>query len=276
MLKHAAFTFIFLLFFSTSYSQILKGVVTETGSGIHLPYVNIGVRNCNGTVSDDHGNFLLDVSSCNTTDTLIMSMIGYESVMMHVSDALQKFTTETSVASMKKTVQELNETVVKSRKTREHESGNFYQSSMVEAGFKSNDLGGELVVRLNGKESGTWIKSFSFYIGRSLFDTLFFRLNVYTLENNKPSRNLLQVPVYITTTNKKGWCRINLEQYNIEAKDDFAIGLEWVRDLRKQGIAKGLYFSAGFLGKTCYYRKASQQEWEKIPVSLGFFATVAD
>ena len=59
----------------------LIGQVLDAATKEPLPYVNIGLINKNiGTVSDDYGYFELGVNAqLNAQDTLLFSMIGFES-----------------------------------------------------------------------------------------------------------------------------------------------------------------------------------------------------
>lgn len=255
---------------SAQTTSILRGRILDQ-EGQPMPYVNVGVPGCSGTVSDLNGDFQLSVSECKGSDTLRISMIGYKPVIYLLQSIPQPFNVR-----LEQSRYELNEVKVRAGKLKEKERGNFTQSDNMIAGFKSNDLGSELVIKISVKDDA-WIKKFKFYIAQSIFDTLFFRLNVYKMQNGKPGESLLNHPIYVTTTSKKGWNSVNLEKYDIVADSDFAIGLEWIRDLKKGDVSKGLMFSVGFLNKNCFYRKASQQEWNNTGYfGVGFNVVVAE
>jgi hypothetical protein len=240
--------------------------------------VNIGIlRGGTGTVSDEAGYFSLRIDSAADADTVRISMLGYQSysnTLRHFKTLLQQ---EGSVITMVKSSIALREATVRSRELKERKLGNFTNSENISAGFSSNDLGCELVIKIKAKRSPTYLESFHFAIARSIYDTLLFRLNVYTIVDDMPGEQINTRNIYVTTTAQKGWVHVDLRDYNIMAEDDFAIGLELIKDFRKGDLAKGLFFSAGMLNKNCYYRKASQQEWKKVPVvGLGFNVTVKD
>jgi hypothetical protein len=52
-------------------------------------------------------------------------------------------------------------------------------------------------------------------------------------------------------------------------KDDIFIALEWIEGRDNSGIV----FSAGFVNKGTYYRKASQGRWKKNPMGIGLNIT---
>jgi hypothetical protein len=231
----------------------------------------LGVPGCNGTVTDLQGQFTINIQECNPGDTLRISMIGYKPV----NYVLGKIPNPVAIQLSRQEYQ-LNEVKVKAGKLKEKERGNFTQSDNMIAGFKSNDLGSELVIKISVKDDA-WIKKFKFYVAQSIFDTLYFRLNVYKMEKGKPGASVLNHPIYVTTTSKRGWNSVDLEKYNIVVDGDFAIGLEWIRDLKKGDVSKGLMFSVGFLNKNCFYRKASQQEWNNTGYfGVGFNVIVAE
>ena len=73
---------IFLCFSSDILSQNFKGTVIDAESKAPLSYVNIGVLNKNmGVISRDDGSFEIDLSKAASDDTLVFSMIGFESMM---------------------------------------------------------------------------------------------------------------------------------------------------------------------------------------------------
>lgn len=249
---------------------LLRGTVLDE-NGKTIPFVNVGVPGCSGTVTDLEGNFSLDINECRPTDTLRISMIGYKPVE-HILGSLQTPLTLHMVPSQ----YELKEVKVDSRKMKEKEKGNFTDSDRMMAGFTSNDLGSELLVRIHVKDDA-WVKKFRFYIAKSIFDTLFFRVNVYNTVKGVPAENVLKQPVYVTVTKKSGWVTVDLEKYNIVVEGDFGIGLEWIRDFKKGDLAKGLMFSAGIANNKCFYRKSSQQPFHSISVvGVGFNAVIAE
>jgi hypothetical protein len=76
--------FFILLSISLSFTasgQKLKGIVINSETNEPLSYVNIGVEGKNvGIISDDKGEFILDLSKIQADDHIQFSMIGYEAV----------------------------------------------------------------------------------------------------------------------------------------------------------------------------------------------------
>ncbi len=87
ILIYSASTLFLFLLFSTSalaQQQTVKGTVTDKGNGKPLIGVNIAVKGTSqGTVSDQQGNYSLQVPSAQ--DTLVFSYIGYKSQTIPIS-----------------------------------------------------------------------------------------------------------------------------------------------------------------------------------------------
>ena len=214
---------------TTSVAQQLRGQLKDQQTGEAIPYVNIGIlRGGTGTVSDEAGYFSLRIDSAADADTVRISMLGYQpysNTLRHFKTLLQQ---EGNVITMTKSSIALREATIRSRELKERKLGNFTSSEHISAGFSSNDLGCELVIKIKAKRSPTYLESFHFAIARSIYDTLLFRLNVYTIVDDMPGEQINTRNIYVTTTAQKGWVRVDLRDYNIMAEDDFAIGLEFV------------------------------------------------
>jgi hypothetical protein len=88
-------TLIFILAFTTPiFTQTisaenitLDGKVLEKETNRPLAYVSVGVLNkSQGTVSDTLGHFFFSITSKNLTDTLQVSIVGYNSLRIAVKD----------------------------------------------------------------------------------------------------------------------------------------------------------------------------------------------
>ena len=79
----------FLLLPYNLQSQFITAKVLDAETRQPLPFVNIGVLNKNlGTVSDEYGDFLLELNPEFLLDTLRFSMIGFGRKVFVVQDYL--------------------------------------------------------------------------------------------------------------------------------------------------------------------------------------------
>jgi hypothetical protein len=67
-----------------SAQEIMRGIVVDSATFIHLPFVNIQVKNNGrGTMTDEKGSFNIAASR---EDTLVFSLVGYHSLELPLKD----------------------------------------------------------------------------------------------------------------------------------------------------------------------------------------------
>lgn len=264
------FISIFILFFSSLYSQNINGKIVDS-LNVAIPYTNIGVIDQNiGTVSDENGNFSLNLMNLNPDFKIMISNIGYKTKKYSIEDFINVINSKKQIVLEEK-YYNLEEVTIYSKGLKSHILGNKTTSSLIEVGFKNNSLGSEVGIKIKIKHKPTYIDSFNFFITSSKYDSLFFRLNIYSIKNNMPSQNLLSKNIYFSTNIKKGKVSIDLSKYNIIIYQDVIITIEYVKELGKGG----LNFSGGLFGNKLYHRQTTFSEWKKTgTVSLGFNVNV--
>ena len=74
-----------------SFGQTFRGTTVEKGNNNPVEYVNIGIPFKNiGTVSNIKGEYLLTVPSGFDNDSVMFSCIGYEPVVIKITDLIQQ------------------------------------------------------------------------------------------------------------------------------------------------------------------------------------------
>lgn len=269
---------IFLLGYSMTLVQAQDTTVVHTiidaNTKKGLAYVNIGVVGKNvGTVSSPDGTFSLFIDDKYNKDTLKFSMIGYESKTYVVADFLAQATTKQSLQiNLEPADIELATVDIPSTRMKEKLLGSKTTSKNMQGHFETDVLGNEVgvVIKLK-KKKACKIKQFHASITQNTYDTLKFRVNVYTMKNGVPDKNILNQNIITTSNIKSGIMTIDLDKFDIWVEDDFFISLEWIEDYGKNG----LYFSAGLFGSTIFSRKTSQGTWRKLPLATaGFSVTI--
>lgn len=244
----------------------LRGVIRNRKSNLPLPYVNIGILNKDvGTTTNSKGEFELSLLESNTSDTLRVSMVGYEPVVIYLKDVFEKQKLVLNIRLREQTG-ELKEIVVTDKKLTTRVLGNKTDSKFFGGKFASGDLGSEIVIKIRIKDTPTYLDTFSFNISYNEGDTATFRVNLYEIEGGLPGKNILADNIIVKINGETGKINIDLSKYNTTVTDDFFIGLEWVEGKSNSGIV----FSSGFVNKGTYYRKASQGRWKKYPMGVGF------
>ena len=148
------------------------------------------------------------------------------------------------------------------------------KSNKIIAGFKNNIMGYECGIRLDIKKSA-FLKQVKINISTCSYDSIFYRLNVYSAEDNMTFKNILREPIYLEMSKDtlSNQLIINLEPYNIIVNGDFMVSLELAKDLGEGE----LYFYTG-TGKLTYFRITSQGSWQAspVPISISVLADVEE
>jgi hypothetical protein len=250
-------------------SAVFKGHIRDKKSNLPLPYVNIGVVNRDiGTTSDSKGEFELHLTELNLHDTIRISMIGFEPIVMYVQDIFHRQRQSYNI-QLKEETRKLNEIVVMEKKLTSQILGNKTDSKFLGGKFASGDLGSEIAIRIKVRYPPTYLDAFTFNISYNTGDSAAFRVNIYEASNGLPGKNILTENIILKITGQTGKINVDLSKHNLVVKDDFFIALEWVEGNTNSGIV----FSAGFVNKGTYYRKASQGRWKKHPMGVGFNVT---
>ncbi len=261
--------YFFLFFFISVHSQnIIKCKVLDSASKAPVQFANAGiVSKAFGTVTDDKGEFTLNVPDSLMHEKIRISILGYKS-----KDISLKKLISTSVVYLPEASYNLSEVAVKPKKTKHKVLGNETTSKAATCGFTSNKLGCEMGVKLNIKHKETQLKKLSFNIVKNVYDSLIFRVNIYKKDKEgNPGENLLTKSLFVTPTSKTGLVEVDLSKLYLFVDDDVFISLEWIKDF---GDTKGLYFSCQLFGGT-WYRMASQDKWEHVAaVGVGLFVDV--
>lgn len=148
------FLFLVLIYTSLLNAQQYSGKVVNSKSGEIIPYVNIGIVNKGvGTVSLGDGSFHLNLEAEYDNDTLRFSMIGLESVSYLVKDYKTQFNETSAEILMAESLTELQTVIIKPVKVISVIKGNTFDNKSFAAGWKSDDLGGELGTIINVKKA---------------------------------------------------------------------------------------------------------------------------
>ncbi|MFN0202650.1 MAG: carboxypeptidase-like regulatory domain-containing protein [Bacteroidia bacterium] len=251
------------------FAQNLTGKVLNATTREAIAYVNIGIQNKDiGTLSDESGRYNLSLEKMGANDTLRFSCIGYKDYVLYAAQK-NKWGNTTEIL-MKPQEMTLEEVIIKPRNLKPIVLGNPYKKQVLQmqAGFATNDLGSEVgvVMRFNKKGTGK-LEKLHFYISKNEYQSIKFRINIYSMNKGKPSNSLLHEPLYATFDQKSGEMAIDVRHLNLYFEEDVFVALEWLKDLGKEG----LMFQAN-TGTSLIARKTSQGKWIRIPLDLCFWA----
>jgi hypothetical protein len=244
-------------------AQETSGRIIDATTTLPLAYVNIGVvGGRRGTVSDERGNFSLNIPSGLTQQTLKLSILGYESLSFTVAEFRQKLNSESEI-SLKPVGIDLQQIVVVPKFNKTKRIGNKATARKLIDGFDGDALGreGGMIVKLKDRYRPAVVLSFRAYVDNNPYEEIKFRLNFYSLKRGLPDKALPQESIIVTSKIKSGVLEVDLEPYEIVLKEDFAITLEWIEDFGDSNWNNGLRFAMRRFGPKCVYRYASQDSW---------------
>jgi hypothetical protein len=262
---------------------LIDGKVAEKGTHLPLAYVNVGILNKpKGTVTDTSGYFSFAIDHENFSDTLQVSIIGYNTLRIPVSDFLIS-SNKLIVLTVK--VEQLAEVTVTNTAIRTNTEiiGRQAVSKLVQVSVhnkKSADetIGSEMGMRYKTGRRNAILKNFNFYVSANNFNYIKFRVNVYSLKKDVPNTLLYNKQIFATVDNfKTGWTKIDLEKYNIKVDGEFIVAIQWIESKmdKKENPVTLLPVAVTPFSKNCYVRIASQDKWKKMGVNLSNFVTIA-
>ncbi len=248
-------------------AQTIQGKVIENKSYAPIAFVNIGIPDKGiGTVSDIDGSFKLDLTNLTEDQLILFSIIGYEKTQMRISELNEYLMDSILVIKLKEKSFQLDEVVINPKKWKHKIIGNETTTQRISFSFLNNNLGNEFGTKMKiRKNKDTYLEEFNFSIAYNKCDSLYFRLNIYDIEDGYPNNNLLKQNIIIKTNIKNGVVSVDLSPYQIYVQDDIIVSLEWLRDLCSNANSE-LGFSASLFGNA-YDRSRSFEGWGKISVA---------
>tara|TARA_R110002073_G_scaffold14554_2_gene59353 strand:- start:35215 stop:36063 length:849 start_codon:yes stop_codon:yes gene_type:complete len=257
--------------FTVFCQDLYKGKLIDNKTKEPLPWVNVGIVGKNvGTVSNDFGDFNIQLHKKFNLDTLSISMIGYKSLKFRVDDFRDRMR-KNPVFQMEEESIQLDEVVISNVLKKEVILGNTEFTNTMVLGFESNELGNEIGTTIKVEDGPVDIKAVNIRIYKNKLKRFKIRVNIYDLKDGKPNKNILNENIIIEWKKKRGLFRIDLSQYNIIAENDVFVSLEWIQNSAKEN----LYFSTTPEGSKTFIRDTSHANWvEAQNVSLGLNISV--
>lgn len=254
------------------WGQQISGRIIDGETGEMIPYVNVGVVGGDrGTVSDEGGYYYLDLTGADSTSILRFSFIGYESHDIRIGDIGDAATFSQGI-ELTPIVIPMKEVIVFPREYEEKYVGNPNPLNFAFAGFANDSLGYEAGIRVKIKRRPTLLKQLRLHGLSTTYDTVFYRLNVYEMDEKRPGKNILSEPIYVTLIDNEGTRdrEIDLTPYHIVVQDDFVITLEYIREMGEGELR----LRTGFLSGKTFFRRTSQADWHSVALGYGMSVLV--
>jgi len=267
-------TTLFLILFQLFvYGQtILSGTIIDKSTQLPIEYANIGILEKGvGTVCNSLGKFNLIISEDLLNNYLAIDHIGYENTTIKIIELISQ-STELKIELNPSSIILKEVTILASQQVN---LGYKPNGDQVKGFFQADGLGleGGTLIQNNGKVQ---LKKFNFNILKIPFDSLKFRLNIYSLKKNNPSTKVNTRDIIFTISKADtGLYSLPLVNENIQVTDNFICTIELIELFGQSAENAEFLFSAipnkdGFI----YKKTISLGRWEKIKkFSLCFWLT---
>ncbi|WP_167856279.1 carboxypeptidase-like regulatory domain-containing protein [Hymenobacter metallicola] len=236
-----------LLFATPTWAQ----TVTVTGQVVNaqtqepVPFAILGVRGkAIGTAADEQGRYLLRLPP-DLRDTLIVSCVGFEPRLVPPTQLVAG----QRVFQLTPQAQVLKGVTIQSRKVKPGKLGRTADKADVR--WMAGSSGKTTVDDEWGWEMGTlltperrsYLEELHVYFTDNKYELLRFRLNLYTVKDNRPDQLLSTQDVQlICPPTRQGWLKLDLRPYNIVLDaQPVAATLQWLQSEKKDPEDK--YFS---------------------------------
>lgn len=262
---------LFLLLSAAGRAQVasdtlfLRAQVVDFNSGQPLPHAQVGIDGKGiGTVAGADGWFSLPLAEALRGDTLSIGLAGYQSLRMPVA-VVQNWQLPVALSPSEQTRLAFDG-LQPGRKSRYF--GHFTQSGVVQTGFNPGQLGREYGVMMRAKKP-TLLETIQINFGKCTFDSVYFRLQVYRVQDGQ-FESMLSAPQYYAFSKYELMQTLGLDisDLGLVVTSDFLVSIEYYRDL---GEGKLMFNS--LVGKPTWVRSTSFDDWKKINlgISLGAY-----
>lgn len=236
----------FLLLIShLSISQVvLRGTVIDEKRQIPIAYANIGIINTSvGTISNADGSFEIYIPKKLEAEPIIFSAIGYERVEISASNSVGK---KLKIKLKQKTTVLRSVEVKATAKLNKEWYGNNKKGLFPEGtlNYDSASAGGAIALLIEKDDTTlNFVEEARLFIMRNTLPEFKIRirfLEVDSLNNNKPGKDLLGRSIVVTSSIRKGWLEFDLSEYNIYIEPHaFYLEFEWLyEDVDRHFIAQ--------------------------------------
>ncbi|MBF4466834.1 carboxypeptidase-like regulatory domain-containing protein [Flavobacterium sp. LC2016-12] len=248
-------------------SKSIQGKVLDSLKN-PIQYANVGILNKPiGTVTDKNGEFNFSIENALESDTLKISCLGYDTQEIIIKNLSISF--KEKVIVLKNYFEKLDEIVVSKNNMKDYSEGKEktdtkHQVIFANPNFENFNLGTEIGRKFSlGNKTPSFLTNFKFFIKDNNFEMVKFRVNIYSLKNNRPNKKINQTNIVVQVDKKlTDWVNVDLTSFDIKVQQDVVITVEWIEH-SNDGNKLNLPMIIPSFGSIHYYKFGSQANWEK-------------
>ncbi|MBK1897946.1 alpha/beta fold hydrolase [Chryseobacterium paridis] len=263
MKKINSLFFLFWTFFLNA--QIISGTVLSKDENQPIPYVKIGVEKENiGVISDEKGNFSIDLTKANRAGNVRIEVAGYE----NYTETVQNFVKNNSQKILlKEKVKNIQEVKLTPKKLVDKNWGVTTKTKnvmySVNPGLNQENFLGETALQFNATRRSK-IKNINLNIASYVSDEpVQMRYTIYSEKNGFPDKNILNEEINVALTEdmtKSGTFALDVNDYNIWVQGKFFIGIQFLKRFNGRIKISAALFRTGFLRE--FYG-----DWQKVTLA---------
>ena len=245
-------------------AQVINGIVFDSATQAPLPYVHVGVRGKNlGTISRDDGTFRIDLTKAAFTDSLTFSSVGYRTQHIAQPEKTQDYL-KVFLATQTYTLREVlieNERIYEPVKLGRHQPTKITTGHSGPGDF---GFGGEWGVRIANQDQTYRIVDIAFHTRFNTLDSVLFRINIYSIQDDLPHESLLQHELLVKSYRRDKWITKDVSDKRIIIDQDIIVTFEVLQLWRSARGNNALFFTHDTnpqQSKT-YRRLSSLAPWE--------------
>ncbi len=263
MTKSIQIFLVMIIFQYFAFAQVqVKGTITDKKNQLPVEYANIGIFEKGvGTVSNTDGNFEFIIPIELKDNPITVKHLGYKDVIIN---AIEINANSISLKiELEPSINELKEVTINA--TRETNIGYKPNGEQVKGFFKAAGLGmeGGTLIKNNGQ---VLLTQFNLNILKIPFDSLKFRLNIFSVKNNKPYEKINTKDIVFTVKKSDtAVFSISLQDEQIQVNDNFICAIELIELFGQNTDDAEFLFSAIPDKEGLIFKKTiSMGKWEKV------------
>ncbi|MDR2237726.1 MAG: alpha/beta fold hydrolase [Chryseobacterium sp.] len=247
------------------HAQVISGSIISKNENRPVSYVKIGVeKETIGTVSDNKGDFSIDLSGMDPLHKVRVEVPGYETY----SETVQDFKKQNpKKILLQEKVKSIKEIAIKPKKLVEKNWGVNTKTKSVlyfvnPAGDNAGFLG-ETALEFKTKKRSK-IKNINLNIARyTSTEPVLMRYSIYTEKNGFPDKNILDEEITVQLTEdmiKDGTFTLDVNEHNIWVQGKFFVGIHFLKKFNGSIKISAALFKTGFIRE--FYG-----DWKKMTIA---------
>ncbi|WP_106914681.1 alpha/beta fold hydrolase [Chryseobacterium aurantiacum] len=242
----------FILAVSSLNAQVISGTIISKNENQPIPYVKVGIeKKTNGTISDEKGNFSIDLSKLDPQQIVKIEVPGYDLYKETVQDFKKH---DQQKIFLKEKIKSIKEIAIKPKKLVDKNWGvNTKTKSVlysVNPAMGKQDFLGETALEFNAKKRSK-IKNINLNIARyTSTEPVLMRYSIYSEKNGFPDKNILDEEITVELTEdmiKDGTYTLDVNDHNIWVQGKFFVGIQFLKEFNGSIKISAALFRTGFI-----------------------------